>query len=100
MDQKNLVIAIALSVAIILGWQFLVAPSPEQVRKEQQEKQRQIDEQRRAQPAPGMPPGSTPPQAPGSPAPAPAPTTTPSTFLERPVALARSPRVTFRTPEL
>jgi YidC/Oxa1 family membrane protein insertase len=100
MDQKNLVIAIALSVAIILGWQFLVAPSPEQQRREQQEKQRQIDEQRRAQPAPGSTPpqAGTAPQAPG--APAPAPTTSPTSHLDRPTALGRSPRVTFRTPEL
>ncbi len=100
MDQKNLIIAIALSVLIILGWQFLVAPSPEQIRREQQAKQEQIDRERRAQPAPGSTPpvaGAT-PQAPG--APAPTPTTAPTGYLDRPAALARSPRVTFRTPEL
>ncbi len=100
MDQKNLIVAIALSVAIILGWQYLIAPSPDQVRREQQEKQRQIDEARKAQPAPAQPtPGSAPPQAPGGP-PAPAPSLAPTSFLDRADALKRSPRVTFRTPEL
>ena len=100
MDQKNLVIAIALSVAIILGWQFLMTPSPEEQRRVAAEKQRQIDEQRKAQPAPGSTPpvAGTTPQAPG--APAPAPTTAPTSHLQRPAALERSPRVTFRTPEL
>jgi YidC/Oxa1 family membrane protein insertase len=99
MDQKNLVIAIALSVMIILGWQFLMTPSPEEQRKIAAEKQRQIDEQRKAQPAPGSTPpqaGGT-PQAPGSP---PITTAAPAAYLDRPTALSRSPRVSFRTPEL
>jgi YidC/Oxa1 family membrane protein insertase len=95
MDQKNLIVAILLSVAIILGWQFIVAPSPEETRRVAAEKQRQIDEQRKAQPAPG----SSPPLAPGAPQ-APGPTTAPVSHIDRADALKRSPRVTFRTPEL
>ena len=101
MDQKNLIVAIALSVMIILGWQFLMAPSPEQQRRDAAEKQRQIDAQRKAQPAPGgqpTAPQASAPQAPGAPTPTAAPV--PSTFLDRAEALRRSPRVTFRTPEL
>ena len=102
MDQKNLIVAIALSVVIILGWQFIMAPSPEEQRREAAEKQRQIDEQRKAQPVPGgqpaAPQASPAPQAPGSPPQASAPA--PSSFLDRADALKRSPRVTFRTPEL
>ncbi|MGE0425247.1 MAG: membrane protein insertase YidC, partial [Reyranellaceae bacterium] len=101
MDQKNLIVAIALSVVIILGWQFIMAPSPEEQRREAAEKQRQIDEQRKAQPAPGSQPTAPQvptPQAPGGPTPTTAPA--PSAFLDRADALKRSPRVTFRTPEL
>ena len=42
MDQKNLIVAIAISLAILLGWQFFVAnPQQEQARLERERQQEQ-----------------------------------------------------------
>lgn len=88
MDQKNFIVAIVLSVLIIVGWQSFF-PS----------KHTQTPPQQTAQPAQPAAPGSTqgaaPPNAPGA---VPAQAAEPA--MSRADALAKSPRVTFNTPEL
>jgi YidC/Oxa1 family membrane protein insertase len=87
MDQKNFVVAIVLSVLIITGWQYFY-PSAKPPQQQAQ------------QTAPAPPaPGSAPANAPG--APAQAPGTAPMQQAESlDVALAKSPRITFSTPQL
>jgi YidC/Oxa1 family membrane protein insertase len=91
-DNKNMFLAIAVSLAILLAWQFLFpskpAPTPQQT-----------TQQTTTNP-PGSPttPGTTAPQngaAPGTPAGAPA-----STTLTREAALAKSPRVKIEAPQV
>jgi YidC/Oxa1 family membrane protein insertase len=91
MDQKNFILAIVLSVLIIVGWQAAFPPAkPPQ--KEQQ-----------TTTAPGAAPGA--PQAPGQAA-APGTPGAPTAgvpgqqVVSLKEALARTPRVTFGTPEL
>src|SRR5689334_20442567 len=88
MDQKNFIVAIVLSVVIILGWQTLFPAKPTTPPQQQQTSQ--------TTPAPNAP-SSGQPAAPGTPA-ATAPAAQPT--VSRAEALARSPRVTFATPEL
>lgn len=88
MDQKNFIVAIVLSVIIILGWQTLFPAKPTTPPPQQQASQ--------TTPAPNAPTGGQ-PGAPGTPA-ATAPAAQPA--VSRAEALARSPRVTFATPEL
>ena len=84
MDQKNFIVAIVLSVVIIMGWQTLFPPKPTTPPPQQT-----------SQTAPGQ--AGTAPGAPQAPAP-----TQPAAqqTVSRADALARSPRVTFQTPEL
>jgi len=88
MDQKNFIVAIVLSVIIIMGWQTLFPAKPTTPPPQQQAGQ--------TTPAPNAPTGGQ-PAAPGAP-PATAPAAQP--VMSRAEALARSPRVTFATPEL
>ena len=96
MDQRNLIIAIGLSILIILGWQFYMAPiEAERARQHQlqQQQQQQANPGTPATPgAPGAPPAPGAPQAgqPGGPRPA----------LDLADALKRSPRVTIATPQV
>jgi YidC/Oxa1 family membrane protein insertase len=111
-NQKNLLLAIILSVAVLLAWQILYA-NPKL--KEEQERQKRIKEAQsteqvttapgspQAAPtasgsAPAAPPGGQAPAAPGA-APAAAPALPPGT-MTREAALAASPRVGFDTPAL
>ena len=87
MDQKNLIVAIVLSVLIIVGWQAAFPPPKPPVNGSQQ----QTTGQPGAPPAPIGQPG-----APGAPPVAGAP----AQIVSRKDALERSPRVTFDTPEL
>ncbi len=91
MDQKNFIVAIVLSVLIIVGWQVVFppakhAPPPPAVTQAAQPNA----------PAPAAGQGPTPPGAPQ------APSTTaaapPAMSLDQ--ALALSPRIGFRTPQL
>jgi YidC/Oxa1 family membrane protein insertase len=97
MEQRNLIIAIALSIAILLGFQFLF----EQPRVQQQAQQTATTPQSTA-PAPGAtsPPGTVPgagaPAVPGAPSSAATATPTES----RAAALAASPRVKINTEKL
>ena len=88
MDQKNFIVAIVLSVIIIMGWQTLFPAKPTTSPQQQQTSQ--------TTPAPNAPTGGQ-PAAPGAP-PAAAPSA--QQVVSRAEALARSPRVTFATPEL
>src|SRR5476651_199609 len=97
MDQKNLILAIVLSVLIIGGWQYAFPPAkvapPTQT----------ATQTTTAQPnAPAAAPGSTAPTAPGAPAApaAPGAAGTAPAALPLDKALAQSPRITFSTPEL
>ena len=98
-DNKNLYIAIALSILVIIGWQYFYgAPQMEKTRQTQA----QLHEPGGA-PQPEARPGSpsaTPPQSPftgqqGSPAPE-----TPAATMSREEALAASPRIKLDTPSL
>ena len=101
-DNRNLLIAIALSIAVLLGWNYFYGvPQAEKQRLAQQAAQ-QHTAQQGAQPAPGAQ-APSPSQA-GGPA-APVPGTTPTTpaaptVETREAALARSPRVSIVTPSL
>lgn len=98
-DNRNMFIAIGLSLAILLGWQYFFGMP-------QAEKQRQLAEQQRqtqqAQQAPAQP-GSTAP-APGAEGGASVPGGTaaqgPAKALTRAQALAASPRVAIETPRV
>jgi YidC/Oxa1 family membrane protein insertase len=94
MDQKNFIVAIVLSVVIITGWQYLFPPS-----KPPQQQTQQTTAQGNAPAAPSNAPGSAgnAPAAPGSSSPAAA---SGHQVLSLQEALAKSPRITFSTPEL
>jgi YidC/Oxa1 family membrane protein insertase len=91
-DSRNLILAIALSVLVMIGWQYFFA-GPQLQKNHQAETQAQTQAQTGATPGtPGAAPtigGVTPP---GAPAP-----TAPMTRTE---ALAASPRVAIDTPSL
>jgi YidC/Oxa1 family membrane protein insertase len=89
MDQKNLIVAIVLSVLIVIGWQAAFPPAKPPVNGQQQ-----TAGQSGAPQAPTGQPGA--PGAPGTPSVA----ATPPQIVSRKEALERSPRVTFDTPEL
>ena len=90
MDQKNFIVAIVLSVLIIVGWQHAFPPAKPPVNQQQT----------------AVDPDGTAPQAPAASRPRPARAARragprqPAQVVSRSEALARSPRVTFDTPEL
>ncbi len=89
MDQKNFIVAIALSVAIIMGWQYLFPAAKTPPQQQQQTSQSAT---------PGNTPGtpSNAPAAPGS-----APTAAPEKVMTLDEALAaQGPRVTFSTDQV
>src|SRR5215468_8450300 len=92
MDQKNLIVAIVLSVLIIIGWQAVFPPAKPPVNNTTQQQQQAT--------TPSGTPGA--PQAsPGQPtAPGVQPTSAANQVVSREEALQRAPRVTFDTPEL
>ncbi len=106
-QQRNLFIAIALSLVILFVFQFFLAPHPTQ--QPQQQAQQQV-------PAPGAPVPAQGAQAPapGQQAPAPQPSaqqapsraapgmtgTPPASFAPRAEVLAQSPRITVANPRL
>jgi YidC/Oxa1 family membrane protein insertase len=98
-DQKNLFLAIGLSILVIIGWQYFYAQP--QIERQKQERLAQQAAQPSATPQPG---GSTAPTAPGTPA---QPAATPSApgapaspAVNRDAALAGSERVQIETPRL
>ncbi|WP_230532668.1 membrane protein insertase YidC [Microvirga roseola] len=93
-ENRNLIVAVALSVAVLIGWQYFFAAP-------QAERQRQLAEQQQAtQTVPAAP---TPSQAggPSAPVPGTVPSTPTAPVVEtREAALARSPRIAIDTPAL
>ncbi|MDP2354821.1 MAG: membrane protein insertase YidC [Beijerinckiaceae bacterium] len=110
-DQKNLFIAMGLSLLVIIGWNFFYGV-PEAQRQRQSQQQTQLPPQttppQASQPAPSTTaPGVVAPQGaiPGAPAPTLAPTTpspapVPVFGLTREQALQGAPRVRIDTPSL
>lgn len=104
-DQKNMLLAILLSVCVLLGWQYFYA-SP----KVQRERDRltKVEEQKKkagAQTPARTNPGGQAPAAPNAPAVAGAPPQTAgsvplATSISRKAALGRSPRVKISTPSI
>jgi YidC/Oxa1 family membrane protein insertase len=97
-DQKNLFLAIGLSILVIIGWQYFYAQP--QIERQKQERQAQ----QAGQPSAVPQPGSSAPVAPGA---APQPGATPtvpgtpaSPAVSREAALAGSERVAIETPRL
>ena len=92
MDQKNFIVAIVLSVLIIVGWQYAFPPAKPPVNQQQTASTPNGTPQ-----APTGQPGAPGTQGTVQPG---APATQPAQIVSRSEALARSPRVTFDTPEL
>lgn len=98
-DQKNLIIAIVLSFAVFLGWQYFFAAP--QLREEQAKQQytKELEAQRagKSDGVPGVGPGTntvaatSAPETPGAP---------PKAAVSRDEALKASPRIAVRTPSL
>ena len=93
-DQKNMLLAIGLSVLVIIGWQYFVG-MPQLEKQRQQQAQQQQTQQQPSQAAPGTVPqpgqqSGTTPQVPGQATPA-------GGSLTREAALAASPRVAIDT---
>ncbi|MBS0539219.1 MAG: membrane protein insertase YidC [Proteobacteria bacterium] len=92
MDQKNFIVAIVLSVLIIVGWQAVFPPA-------KTPPPTQTASTTASGPAPAPSGASITPGAPGAPGAPQAPATAPAAMsLDQ--ALAQSPRITFKTPEL
>jgi YidC/Oxa1 family membrane protein insertase len=95
-NQKNLILAIVISVAIVLGWQMLF----EGPRLEREQAARQ---QQQAATAPGSAtlPGPSAIPVPGQPpGAAPAPTAAGAPLADRAAAIAQAPRLAIETPAL
>ena len=97
-DTKNLIMAIALSIAVLIGWQYFVGgPQMEKQREQQARAQQQQTTQNPINPATGtpqqLPAGSPNPNAGAAP-------TTPQAFATRDEALKQSPRVPLDTRSL
>ena len=90
-DQKNLLLAIALSALVLIGWHYFIAgPQMEKQRQEAVQKQTQTT----TQPVPGVPPApGTAPQPPGQ-------TAAPTLAVPRAQALDASSRIAIETPTL
>ena len=107
-DQKNMFLAIGLSLLVILGWQYFIGgPQLERQREEAKLRQQQQQQQQAQQSAPGTipqpgattQPGVTP--QPGAAAPAiPGQPTIPGQTYTREAVLAASPRVAIETPTI
>jgi YidC/Oxa1 family membrane protein insertase len=93
MDQKNLIVAIVLSVLIIIGWQAVFPPAKPPVNNTTQQQQQTTQQTGSSGASPQTPSGQ--PTAPGA-----QPTAVATQVVSREEALQRSPRVTFDTPEL
>jgi YidC/Oxa1 family membrane protein insertase len=96
-DQRNLLIAVVLSVAVMLGWQIFYAGP--QIKAQQEKAQRERLAQQEQERAAG---GAATPGAPGTVQPGAQPGTTLSTQVvaTRTEALAQSARVPIETPSL
>jgi len=94
-DSRNLILAIALSVLVLIGWQyFFAAPQLQKDRAAQQQTQTQTQAQT------NVGPGATQPTVGGAPALALPGAPAPAAPMTRAEALAASPRVNIDTPSL
>ncbi|AWM86057.1 membrane protein insertase YidC [Microvirga sp. 17 mud 1-3] len=97
-ENKNLIVAIVLSMAVLIGWQyFFAAPEAERQRQAAQHAQQTAQQANPATPTP------TPSQAggPSAPVPGTVPATPAAPTVEtREAALARSPRLPVETPAI
>lgn len=92
-NNRNMIIAIVLSVVVLFGWQFFIAgPQLEQAQKRAAVEQAAL--------APATDTGLATPAADGSTPAATAAATTNGSFADRAAALAASPRVAIDTPSL
>jgi YidC/Oxa1 family membrane protein insertase len=87
-DNKNTILAIALSALVLLGWQYFFAVPQEKARQEQL----QAQQQKQSVPTPAQP-GQPPTQAATPQIPGQAAAPSAATTVDRPAALAASPRV-------
>jgi YidC/Oxa1 family membrane protein insertase len=94
-DNKNTILAIALSALVLLGWQYFFAVPQEKARQEQL----QAQQQKQSVPTPAQP-GQPPTQAATPQIPGQAAAPSAATTIDRPAALAASPRVTIATDTL
>ncbi|TXH37593.1 MAG: membrane protein insertase YidC [Rhodospirillaceae bacterium] len=95
MEQKNLLIAVALTVAILLGWQFLYeAPKMRAHQAAQQQAAEQLAKEGKSPDSQAAQSGATPGQAS-----VPTEQSAPQT-VDRATALTQSPRVTIDSPRL
>ena len=94
-DNKNTILAIALSALVLLGWQYFFAVPQEKARQEQLQAQQQAQKQNAPTPSQS---GQAPPAQTG-PAQMPAPAAAPAAEapIDRAAALAASPRVPIAT---
>jgi YidC/Oxa1 family membrane protein insertase len=95
--NRNMILAVVLSVVVIFGWQFFVAgPQMERVARQQQ-----IAAEQAAAANPGLATTTTAPATGTTPTDVAAPTTTvPTTFADRASAIAATSRVAIDTPAL
>src|SRR4029077_20041786 len=95
-DNKNTILAIALSALVLLGWQYFFAVPQEKARQEQLQAQQQAQKQNAPTPAQ---PGQAPPTQAG-PAQMPGPAAAAEAPIDRAAALAASPRLPIATGSL
>ncbi|MDQ8698743.1 membrane protein insertase YidC [Hyphomicrobium sp. LHD-15] len=102
-DQKNLLIAVILSVAVMLGWQFFYAGPAMKAQQEKAQRERAAQQAEAEKAAGAAPAANAPATTPGAPAlPGAQPSQTLSAALSgtRPEVLAKSQRVPIETPSL
>jgi YidC/Oxa1 family membrane protein insertase len=105
-DQKNMFLAIGLSLLVILGWQYFIGgPQLERQREEAKlrQQQQQVQQQTTAPgttPQPGAAPGTTPQPGAATTPVVPGQRTIPGQMLTREAVLAASPRVKIETPTI
>src|SRR5262245_38184146 len=95
-NQRNLLVAIVLSIAVLVGWQMFYA-GPKLKDEQARLKQTQPTATQPVAPNGTATPGSATPAAPGVPAPA---GTARLPEMTRDAALAASPRIGIETPSL
>src|SRR5687768_17455363 len=95
--NRNMILAVVLSVVVIFGWQFFVAgPAQERLQR-----QADIAAEQAAAANPGLATTTTAPATGTAPTDVAAPTTTvPTTFADRASAIAATSRVAIDTPAL
>jgi YidC/Oxa1 family membrane protein insertase len=97
-NQKNLLLAIVLSVAVLLGWQMFYAGP--KLKEEQERRQRIQQEQTKAGEQPGAPKAAPDAKTGVAPQQGVAPASTGIATVSREAALKASPRVRIETPSL